>query len=129
MTAAVLGGVGDPRGALLAGIVGLVCGYFIAAALLPDVAASLRGLYGAQIPGQLTLKPEWWIAGLAISVIGALAAGTTSLLKAIRLPILATALLGFSAWRVLGTEASLSAPPSTFATRWPDREMPLVVVR
>ncbi|MET0720770.1 MAG: ABC transporter permease, partial [Tardiphaga sp.] len=36
--------------ALVAGLIGLVCGYFIAAALLPDVAASLRGLYGAQIP-------------------------------------------------------------------------------
>ena len=83
--------------ALLAGIAGLICGYFIAAALLPDVAASLRGLYGAQIPGQLTLKPQWWIAGLAISVIGALAAGTTSLLKAVRLPILATAQL--HAWQ------------------------------
>ena len=43
--------------ALVAGLIGLVCGYFIAASLLPDVAASLRGLYGAQIPGQLTLKP------------------------------------------------------------------------
>jgi putative ABC transport system permease protein len=29
--------------ALVAGLAGLVCGYFIAAALLPDVAASLRG--------------------------------------------------------------------------------------
>jgi putative ABC transport system permease protein len=77
--------------ALVAGIVGLVCGYFIAASLLPDVAASLRGLYGAQIPGQLTLKPEWWIAGIAISVIGALAAATASLTKAIRLPVLAAA--------------------------------------
>ena len=37
--------------ALIAGLMGLVCGYFIAGALLPDVAASLRGLYGAQIPG------------------------------------------------------------------------------
>ncbi len=37
--------------ALIAGLIGLVCGYFIAGALLPDVAASLRGLYGAQIPG------------------------------------------------------------------------------
>ncbi len=36
--------------ALIAGLIGLVCGYFIAGALLPDVAASLRGLYGAQIP-------------------------------------------------------------------------------
>ena len=77
--------------ALVAGVVGLVCGYLIAASLLPDVAASLRGLYGAQIPGQLTLKGEWWIAGLAISVVAALAAATTSLLKAIRLPVLAAA--------------------------------------
>jgi putative ABC transport system permease protein len=77
--------------ALVAGLAGLVCGYLIAASLLPDVAASLRGLYGAQIPGQLTLKPEWWIAGLAISVLGALAAAATSLAKAIRLPILAAA--------------------------------------
>jgi putative ABC transport system permease protein len=77
--------------ALVAGVIGLVCGYLIAAALLPDVAASLRGLYGAQIPGQLTLKGEWWIAGLAISVLGALAAAAASLLKAIHLPLLATA--------------------------------------
>ena len=77
--------------ALLAGLIGLVCGYLIAAALLPDVAASLRGLYGAQIPGQLTLKVEWWIAGMAISVLGALAAAATSLTKALRLPLLATA--------------------------------------
>ncbi len=77
--------------ALVAGIVGLVCGYLIAASLLPDVAASLRGLYGTQIPGQLTLKREWWIAGITISVIGALLAATTSLLKAIRLPVLAAA--------------------------------------
>jgi putative ABC transport system permease protein len=77
--------------ALVAGLVGLVCGYLIAASLLPDVAASLRGLYGAQIPGQLTLKPEWWAAGLAISVLGALVAAATSLAKAIRLPVLAAA--------------------------------------
>jgi len=77
--------------ALVAGVVGLVCGYLIAAQLLPDVAASLRGLYGAQIPGELTLKPEWWIAGLAISIVGALIAAATSLIKAIRLPLLAAA--------------------------------------
>ena len=77
--------------ALVAGAIGLVCGYFIAAALLPDVAASLRGLYGAQIPGELSLRPEWWIAGLVISVAGALIAAATSLAKAIRLPLLAAA--------------------------------------
>jgi putative ABC transport system permease protein len=77
--------------ALIAGVVGLICGYLIAASLLPDVAASLRGLYGAQIPGQLTLKPEWWVEGLIISVLGALAAAAASLAKAIRLPVLAAA--------------------------------------
>jgi putative ABC transport system permease protein len=77
--------------ALVGGAAGLVCGYLIAASLLPDVAASLRGLYGAQIPGELTLEPQWWIAGLAISVLGALAAAATSLAKAIRLPVLAAA--------------------------------------
>ena len=77
--------------ALVAGLIGLVCGYLIAAALLPDVAASLRGLYGAQIPGQLTLKLEWWIAGIVIAVAGALVAAITSLIKAIRLPVLAAA--------------------------------------
>jgi putative ABC transport system permease protein len=77
--------------ALIAGLMGLVCGYFIAGALLPDVAASLRGLYGAQIPGHLTLKPQWWIAGIGISILGALAAAAASLTKALRLPLLATA--------------------------------------
>jgi putative ABC transport system permease protein len=77
--------------ALVAGLAGLVCGYLIAAALLPDVAASLRGLYGAEVPGQLTLKGEWWVAGFAISMVGALAAAAASLLKAIRLPVLAAA--------------------------------------
>lgn len=77
--------------ALIAGFIGLICGYLIAAALLPDVAASLRGLYGARVPGQLTLQPQWWIAGLAISVAGALIAAAASLWKAARMPLLATA--------------------------------------
>ncbi len=77
--------------ALAAGLIGLIGGYLIAAALLPDVAASLRGLYGARIPGQLALDPEWWIAGLAMSVIGALAAAAASLIKMARLPVLSAA--------------------------------------
>ncbi|EKS29707.1 FtsX-like permease family protein [Afipia felis] len=77
--------------ALVAGLIGLVGGYLIAAALLPDVVASLRGLYGAHVPGQLTLAPQWWLAGLAMSVIGALAAAAASLFKMARLPVLAAA--------------------------------------
>uniref|UniRef100_E6VH35 ABC transporter permease n=1 Tax=Rhodopseudomonas palustris (strain DX-1) TaxID=652103 RepID=E6VH35_RHOPX len=77
--------------ALLAGLIGLVCGYLIAATLLPDVAATLRGLYGAQIPGELSLRPEWWLAGIAINILGTLAAASAALIKAARLPVLAAA--------------------------------------
>ncbi len=77
--------------ALLAGTAGVVCGYLIASALLPDVAASLHGLYGARMSGELALDPSWVLAGLAMSVLGALAAAAGSLWSARRLPILATA--------------------------------------
>ena len=47
---------------------------------------------------------------------------------AIALPIVVTTLLGFSAWRMIDHQASLSAPPpATFATRWPDQELPTVI--
>lgn len=77
--------------ALPAGAAGIGAGYAVAAALLPDVAASLRGLYGAQVPGSLGLEPAWWLAGLGVSVAGALAASATSLWRAWTLPVLAPA--------------------------------------
>ncbi len=77
--------------ALIAGLAGVTVGYAIAASLLPDVAASLRGLYGARVPGTLSLAPSWWAAGLGMSLVGALAAGGASLWRAWRLPLLATA--------------------------------------
>ena len=42
--------------ALIGGAVGVICGYLIATALLPDVVASLRGLYGVRVAGPLTLE-------------------------------------------------------------------------
>ncbi|MBP7242786.1 FtsX-like permease family protein [Amaricoccus sp.] len=77
--------------ALVGGAVGVAGGYALAAALLPDVAASLRGLYGARLPGTLGLDPAWWAAGLGMSLGGALAAGAASLWRAARLPALAVA--------------------------------------
>jgi putative ABC transport system permease protein len=76
--------------ALIAGAAGVALGYGVASALLPDVAATLRGLYGASVPGALTIRPEWWLSGFAIAVIGALAATAQSLVKAARLPLLAS---------------------------------------
>ncbi|MGI9394100.1 MAG: FtsX-like permease family protein, partial [Boseongicola sp.] len=76
--------------ALLAGVLGMLLGYGIAAALLPDVAATLRGLYGASVEGALTLSPVWWLSGLVIAVIGTGLAAATSLFKVARLSPLAT---------------------------------------
>ncbi len=83
--------------ALLAGLAGVASGYLLASWLLGDLAASLRGLYGAEVAGQLSLAPQWWLAGLAISLLGALLAGLGSLLRAARLPLLA--LSQPQAWR------------------------------
>ncbi len=77
--------------ALLGGLFGVVSGYLLASVLLPDVAASLRGLYGAEVAGQLSLSPWWWLGGLGVSLFGALLAGAHSLLRAARLPLLALA--------------------------------------
>ena len=76
--------------ALLAGVLGILLGYGIAAALLPDVAATLRGLYGASVEGALTLSPVWWLSGLVIAVVGTGLAAATSLFKVARLSPLAT---------------------------------------
>jgi len=77
--------------ALVAGIVGVALGYGIAAALLPDVAATLRGLYGATVSGSLSLRPEWWLGGLAIALIGAGVAAAQSLWRLWRMLLLASA--------------------------------------
>lgn len=84
--------------AVLGGAVGVLSGYLLASLLLPDVAASVRGLYGAQVAGQLSLPAQWWLAGMAVSVSGALLAGVSSVLRAARLPLLALAQP--QAWRL-----------------------------
>lgn len=77
--------------ALVAGGLGILLGWLIAAALLPGVAATLGGLYGAEVPGGLTLRPSWWLGGLAVATIGTGLAGADQLWKVARLPLLAPA--------------------------------------
>ena len=60
--------------ATTAGAVGVALGYVVASLLLPDVAATLRGLYGADVAGSLSLRPAWWATGLGIALVGAFAA-------------------------------------------------------
>ena len=77
--------------ALIAGAIGVAAGYFVAAALLPDVAATLRGLYGADVSGQLSLRPAWWLSGLAIAVGGTGVAAAGALWSLAQMPLLADA--------------------------------------
>ncbi|WP_227286484.1 ABC transporter permease [Boseongicola sp. H5] len=77
--------------ALIAGLIGIVLGYIIAAALLPGVAGTLRGLYGAEISGQLAFRPVWAVTGMGIALIGTAAASVQALLRVARLPLLAPA--------------------------------------
>ncbi len=80
--------------ALMAGGIGVALGYVMAAALMPDVAASLRGLYGADVSGQLTLRPAWWLSGFAIALGGTAVAAGGALWSLARMPLLA----GGQAW-------------------------------
>lgn len=77
--------------ALVAGLIGIALGYVIAAALMPGVAATLRGLYGAAVPGSLRFDPVWALSGLGITMLGAAVAGAQAMLRTARMPLLAPA--------------------------------------
>ena len=77
--------------ALIAGLIGVALGYLIAALLLPDVAATLRGLYGADVSGALQLRPSWWLSGLAIALGGTAIAASGALYQISKMPLLAAA--------------------------------------
>ena len=77
--------------ALVAGALGIVVGYLMATALLPDVAATLRGLYGATVNDALTLSPLWWLGGVGIACVGTAVAAANGLWRVARMPPLAPA--------------------------------------
>ena len=75
--------------ALVAGAIGVVFGYIIASLLLPDVAATLQGLYGATVAGTLQLRPAWWLSGLGIALGGTVLAAAAAFWRLAQLPLLA----------------------------------------
>ena len=77
--------------AVIGALIGIVLGYLIAGFLLPDVAATLRGLYGANISGNLQLRPDWWLSGLIIALLGTALAMSSQIWQITKLPILASA--------------------------------------
>ncbi len=80
----------------LAGALGIALGYLIASILLPDVAATIRGLYGADVAGTLQIRPAWWLSGMAMAIGGALLAAASAIWRLARMPVLASA--GGRAW-------------------------------
>lgn len=87
--------------AMIGAVFGIVLGYLIASLLLPDVAATLRGLYGANISGTLQLRPDWWLSGLLIALLGTGLAMSSQIWQITKLPILASAKP--RAWMVVTT--------------------------
>lgn len=77
--------------AFIAGGLGLCAGYVMAAALLPDVATTLRGLYGAEVSESLHLRPSWWLSGFAMALLGAGIAAITAFWQVTQMPLLAAA--------------------------------------
>lgn len=70
---------------------GIVMGYFIAALLLPDVAATVRGLYGANVSGTLGFRAEWWLSGFLLALLGTALALAGRIWQIARMPLLASA--------------------------------------
>lgn len=91
--------------AVLAGALGVALGYLMASVLLPNVAATLQGLYGARVAGTLQLRPEWWLSGMAIALLGTGFAAASALWKIAHMPILQSARP--RAWAVASGEAAL----------------------
>ena len=77
--------------AAIGACLGILLGYVVAASLLPDVAATLRGLYGAQVAGTLQFRAEWWLSGFLIALLGASVALSGRIWQVAQMPLLAAA--------------------------------------
>lgn len=77
--------------AFVAGLVGVAIGYIVASLLLPDVAATLQGLYGASVPRAMSIRPEWWATGLAMAIAGTIVSSAQSLWRVRSMPLLTAA--------------------------------------
>ncbi|MEM6406834.1 MAG: ABC transporter permease [Pseudomonadota bacterium] len=99
--------------ALVGGAIGVLGGYAIAALLLPDVAATLEGLYGAQVAGTLQFRASWWLSGLAICIGGTALASGGALWRLSRVSVIETGRA--EAWRALSGKASVIQGAVAFA--------------
>jgi len=73
---------------LIGALAGIASGVWLARALLPDVAATLQGLYGAAVGTRLQLPWHYWLGGLGVTLGGLTIAGSGTLWRAARLGVL-----------------------------------------
>ncbi len=78
--------------ALVSSIMGIFLGTIIASMLLPDVASTLSGLFGASLENKLTTTWFFWIKGMGMGLIGALASSSLIFYNITKLKPLETAL-------------------------------------
>lgn len=73
---------------LVGALAGLISGVWLAKALLPDVAATLQSLYGADVSGTLSLPWHYWLGGVGVTLGGLFIAGSGVLWRASRISVL-----------------------------------------
>lgn len=73
---------------LLGALVGLISGLWLAKTLLPDVAATLQSLYGADVSTKLSLPWHYWLGGVGVTLGGLFIAGSGVLWRASRISLL-----------------------------------------
>ena len=65
-----------------------------------------------ELEHDISRRDSWMFAPLIAAIVA--------------LPLLATVLVGVSAWHLAGKEASLSSPATVIASRWPEQELPTI---
>lgn len=73
---------------LFGALAGLISGLWLAKALLPDVAATLKSLYGADVSATLSLPWHYWLGGIGVTLGGLFVAGSGVLWRASRIRLL-----------------------------------------
>ncbi|KAA0010376.1 ABC transporter permease [Billgrantia pellis] len=73
---------------VIGALAGIASGVWLARVLLPDVAATLGSLYGADVAVMLNLPWHYWLGGLGVTLGGLLLAGSGVLWRAARLSVL-----------------------------------------
>jgi hypothetical protein len=65
-----------------------------------------------EIEHDISRRESWMFAPLIAAIV--------------TLPLLATVLVGVSAWHLASKDASLTSPATVIASRWPEQELPTI---